>query len=198
MNRFLKTDLRWLGVPGLALLIVLLAYIFRPVSPGYKIEAHEIPALMMNQSKHIDMKDLAGKQLIDVRPASVFAKGHPENAINIPVRQLLDQQSLEIFDQLKKNGQQAVLYGTDELQATAPWLLLQQLGYSNLHLLKGGAGSDGELKETPVALTEISVVDTSAFRAAREQPDPAILNPPAKKAASVIPARREASAGGGC
>lgn len=198
MNRFLKKYSPWLGLPGLALLMVMLAFIFRPASPGYEADGQKIVSVMKSPSKRIGVRELSGKQLIDIRPANLFAQGHPENAINIPLRQLLEKESLNMLDKLTKDGRQAVLFGTDELQATAPWLLLQQLGYENVLLLKGGAGSDGELKETVVPLAEISVVDTSAFRAAKEAMPPAENQTVTKKATSVIPVRREAAAGGGC
>jgi rhodanese-related sulfurtransferase len=141
------------------------------------------------------ISDLAGKQLIDIRPADLYAQGHPENAINIPVRNLLDEESLELFDGLRNSGIAAVLYGSDELQATAPCLLLQQMGYTNLKTLKGGFGATNEFKEPALATAEVMLLDTATMKAKQEIKAPVIEK---KKPQVVVPVRKEASSGGGC
>ena len=64
MNRFLKTNTPWLSLLGLAVIIVILAFIFRPKSPDYQISASETIKLMNDQSVQVEVKDIAGKQLI--------------------------------------------------------------------------------------------------------------------------------------
>ncbi len=198
MNRFLKTNLPWLSLLGLALVIVLLAFIFRPKSPDYQISAGETLKLMNDQSMQIAVKDIAGKQLIDIRSTEMFSQGHPESAINIPIRQLLDEESVELFDNLLENGKEAILYGSDQLQATAPLFLLQQLGYKNLKLLKGGLTSFNEFKEPEIASSEVSVVDTAFIRLKPELNKVAVTKAVTKTRETVIPSRKAASSGGGC
>ena len=198
MNRFLKTNSPWLGLLILALAVVLLAYIFRPKYPEYSAGMNETIRLMNDQSKQISVKDVSGKQLIDIRPANLYAQGHHANAVNIPLRQLLGKESVELLDKLLGNGQEAVIFGSDELQATAPWLLLQQLGYKNLKLLKGGYTSQNEFKETPAASNEIPAFDKTAFQVKPEL-NKATDNQTIKKTTeTVIPVRKPASTGGGC
>ncbi len=72
---------------------------------------------------------------VDVRPASEYAKGHLEGAINIPLQNLLDEESREFFSQSSKA---IVVYGKDEAEANGPFMLLRQLGYENVKLLEGG------------------------------------------------------------
>lgn len=198
MNRFLKTNLTWLSLLGLAVVIVLLTFIFRPESPEYQIGANETLKLIKDQSMQVAVKDIAGKQLIDIRSAEIFTQGHPSGAINIPIRQLLDKESVELFDGLLENGKEAVLYGSNELQATAPWLLLQQLGYKNLQLLKGGLTSLNEFIEPEPALTEVSIVDTVAIHLKPETANKSVTTLASKKSETVIPVRKAASTGGGC
>jgi len=198
MNRFLKTNSLWLGLLGLAIIIVIMTFIFRPKSPDFQIGASEALKLMNDQSVLVEVKDIAGKQLIDICSPELYLQGHPESAINIPTRQLLDRESVELFNDLLKNGKEAVLYGSDMLQATAPLFLLQQLGYKNLKLLKGGLSAFSEFKEPDLSATEVSVVDTPAIHVKSE-----LINTPAtttvtQKSESVIPVRKSASAGGGC
>ena len=76
-----------------------------------------------------------GYTFVDVRPASAFARGHLESAINIPLQHLLDKESRAFFS---KNPGTIILYGKDEAEANGPCLLLRQIGYENVHLLEGG------------------------------------------------------------
>lgn len=198
MNRFLKINSPWLGLLGLAMVIVLLAFLFRPKSPEYEISANQTLKLINDNSMQVAIKDIAEKQLIDIRSADLFTHGHPENAINIPSRKLLDKESVELFDQLLKNGKDAILYGSTELQAVAPFLLLQQLGYTNVKYLHGGITDSGELRVTELASTEISVVDTAAMRTKTVILPSKELMLVKKKPQVLIPVRKEASSGGGC
>jgi rhodanese-related sulfurtransferase len=198
MNRFLKTNSPWLSLLVLALAVVVLAYIFRPRYPEYNAGLKETIGLMNDQSKQISVRDLAGKQLIDIRPANLFAQGHPANAVNIPLRQLLDKESVGLIGRMLENGQEAVLYGSNELQATAPWLLLQQLGYKNLKLLKGGYTPQNEFKETAPVSGEEPVFDKADLQVIPDLNKPTDIKVDKKKTESVIPVRKPTSSGGGC
>lgn len=198
MNRFIESNKPWLSLLGLAVIIVFLAFIFRPKSLEYQLGADKALKLMNDQSMQVAMKDIGGKQLIDIRPSELFAQGHPENAINIPLRNLLDDESIDLYDQLLNNGKEAIIYGSDELQATAPGLLLQQLGYKNLRILKGGLTPSVEFKETALSSTEKMVLDTSAIRVKPELTIVSGTKPEDKKPQAIIPVRKQASAGGGC
>ena len=198
MNRFLKNNSPWLGLLGLAVIIILLAFIFRPDSPHYETDTAKALKMMNDQSLQVPVKNIAGKQVIDIRSVELFAQGHPENAINIPVRLLLDESSIELFRQLLENGKEAALCGHDELQATAPWLLLQQLGYKNIMLLKGGITPGGALMETALASSETSVIDTSAIRSKTEKTIAPYKTSSNKKTETVIPVRKATTSGGGC
>ena len=196
MNHFVKTNSLWLSLLGLAVVIVVLTFLFRPLSAHYRTNAKESIMLMNDRTTEIELKDLTGKQLIDIRQEELYSQGHASSAINIPIRQLLDKESLQLFDNLLKNNKEAVLYGNTELQATAPVFLLRQLGYKNLKLLKGGINPTNEFIPPAPAMIEVSVVDTSAIHQKTEQTQiaPAIQ----KKGEAVLPVRKGATAGGGC
>lgn len=198
MNRFLKNNSPWLGLLCIAAMIILLAFIFKPELPHYQINTLSTLKIMSDQTRQVPVQSIAGKQLIDIRSAELFAQGHPENAINVPLHQLLDNASIEIFSQLLENRKEAVLCGRDELQATAPWLLLQQLGYKNILLLKGGITPGGALIETALVLSETSVLDTSAIRYKSEGPVVPVKIAKKKNPESVIPVRKPSASGGGC
>lgn len=198
MNRFLKNNSPWLGLLGLAISIVILAFIFRPKAPEYQISANQTLKLISDQSLQVEIQALDGKQIIDIRPVELFAQGHPKNAINIPIRQLLEKESIELFDRLLENKKEAVLYGSNELQATAPFLLLQQLGYKNVEYLHGEMSEKGEFKAPEPASTEVSILDTAAMRARPEIKKAVEKTVVKKKPETLIPVRQEVSSGGGC
>jgi rhodanese-related sulfurtransferase len=195
MDSFIKSNRLWLGLLGVALVIVLLAFLFKPKSIEFQTKAKQSVTLISDKTLEVSVANLTGKQLIDIRPADQFAQGHAEMAINIPVRNLLDEESLEIIERLQTGGQEAVLYGTDELQSVAPCLLLQQMGYTKVKFLKGGFGADNKLFETTGAATETMQLDQAAMKAVQPA---AAKEPEKKKPQVVIPVRKEASSGGGC
>ncbi len=198
MNRFLKDNILWLSLLGLALLVVVSAYIFRPRYPNYQTDIKQSLNLILNQSKQVWAKDIAGKQIIDIRSAEVFSQGHPQNAVNIPVRQLLEKESQQWIGELTENGKEVILCGANELQATGPWLLLQQLGYKNILLFKGGISNSGELVDTDLASSETSVIDITALRSNSDVDQSPAKQEVKKKSEAVIPVRKASSSGGGC
>ena len=195
MDSFIKSNRLWLGLLGVALVIVLLAFLFKPKSIEFQTKAKQSVSLISDKTLEVSVANLTGKQLIDIRPADQFAQGHAELAINIPARNLLDNESLKLFDRLQKSGEEAVLYGTDELQSVAPCLLLQQMGYSKVKFLKGGFGAENKFFETSGAALETMQLDQAAMNAAQPTTE---KEPEKKKPQAVIPVRKEASSGGGC
>jgi rhodanese-related sulfurtransferase len=198
MNRFLKKNKLWLSLLAMGFVIVLLAFIFRPKSINYKISATASLKSIADQSLQVSATEITDHQIIDLRSAELFAKGHPEFAVNIPVRQLLDDESLELFDKLLEIKKEVVLCGSDELQAAAPCLLLRQLGYTNVKHLSGGMSETGELKAPELASIEVSVIDTAVMRTKTEVKKAAEVAPVKKKPEAIIPVRKVVESGGGC
>lgn len=198
MNHFLKKNKNWLGWMALALFIILMAFFFRPNSPEYKLNEVKTLQLMNDKSMAIAVSEIAGKQTIDIRTAEEFAHGHFENAINIPIRQLLDKESIKLLKQLKDDGSVAVLYGSHELEAVSPWLLLQQLGFKNILRLKGYINSENNLSATDLAAVETAMPDTSVFHTKDVQAVVPTTNSSATKPEVVKPIKRETTKSGGC
>ncbi len=195
MNPFIKSNKLWLSLLALAVVIVFLAFLFKPKPIEFQTMAKQSVNLISDKGLEVSVANLSGKQLIDIRPADQFAQGHAELAINIPVRNLLDKEALELFDRLQNSGEEAVLYGSDELQSVSPCLLLQQMGYIKVKFLKGGFNADNKFFETSGAATETMQLDQSAMKAGQQT---ATKEPEKKKPQAVIPVRKEASSGGGC
>ena len=81
--------------------------------------------------------DLIAKReiaLIDLREEDPYAKDHPLFAANLPLSRL----ELEALDRLPRKEAKIVLYDGGEGLAPLAVQRLRKLGYSNVHLLRGG------------------------------------------------------------
>ncbi len=81
-----------------------------------------------------------GYKVVDIRNPYEFVKGNIQGSKNIPYQNLFAKENIEFFDQMKKDSVTVVLCGYDQLEANGSWMLLQQLGYSNVKVLQGGYG----------------------------------------------------------
>lgn len=90
---------------------------------------------------------------VDIRNRYDFIKGHIENAINIPLTRLIEKSTLKTFDKYTHDSVCMVLYGNDQTEANGPWMILKQLGYSNVKVLLGGyncySKKPGDLEKIP-------------------------------------------------
>lgn len=73
--------------------------------------------------------------LIDVREEAEYTKYSLPNAINIPLKKLLDEDSIPYLNQSQYN---VILFSNDNFYADQAWLLCNRLNYKNLKVLKGG------------------------------------------------------------
>ena len=67
-----------------------------------------------------------------------YGRGHIPGAENISSIDLLKEENIERFEQLKKDGMTVVVYADNQLDANGPWMVLRQLGYDNVKILLGG------------------------------------------------------------
>jgi rhodanese-related sulfurtransferase len=87
-------------------------------------------------------------QLIDVRPAKEASKFMLQGAINIPLADLLNEDSQAVFGQ---DGKDFIFYSNDDIFANQAWTITRRLGIKNLHVLKGGLNYWAETILQPVA-----------------------------------------------
>lgn len=73
--------------------------------------------------------------LIDIRDEAEYTKYSLPNAINIPLKKLLDEDSIPYLNQSQYN---VILFSNDHFYADQAWVLCNRLGYKNLKVLKGG------------------------------------------------------------
>lgn len=140
--------------------------------------------------------------LIDIRNQYDFDKGHLENAINVYAAEILSEDNIKVFAELKENNKTAVLYGNNPQEPNAPFLILYQLGYDNIKLL---AIENSYLQNkliTQNSEVEKSEADVTAFinesiKKANTAPIVKVVAAPPKKVIT-IEKKKKAPAEGGC
>ena len=73
--------------------------------------------------------------LIDTRSEKEFTKFSLPNAINIPLKNLLDDDYIDYIDQ---DTYDVILFSNDSFYADQAWMLGNRLGFKNMYVLKGG------------------------------------------------------------
>jgi rhodanese-related sulfurtransferase len=73
--------------------------------------------------------------LIDVRDSMEYSKYHLPGAINIPLKELLDEKWTPYIDQISKNN---ILYSNGTILSSEAGIICRQLGFKNNFVLEGG------------------------------------------------------------
>ncbi|REE82177.1 rhodanese-related sulfurtransferase [Lutibacter oceani] len=97
------------------------------ISPERYITSDQLANRIINQDPSL--------LLIDVRTAEHYNNYSLLNAINIPLKNLLDEESKAY---LYQDAYDIVLYSNDNFYADQAWVLCNRLEYKNLYVLKGG------------------------------------------------------------
>lgn len=115
--------------------------------PKYKKNEGIMPELFvknaMSSERFISTDQLADKLinqdpsvlLVDMRSEKEFNKFSLPNAINIPLKNLLDDDNIGYIDQ---DIYDVVLFSNDSFYADQAWMLGNRLGFNNLYVLEGG------------------------------------------------------------
>lgn len=73
--------------------------------------------------------------LVDTRSEEQFNSFSLPNAINIPLKNFLDE---EYRNYIQQDAYDVILFSNDNLYADQAWMIGNRLGYKNLYVLKGG------------------------------------------------------------
>ena len=126
------------------LILLGIGLIFLESNPNIKeVSPEKLLSELNENTRYISTDDLARRiiegdpsvQLIDVRPKAEAEKFMLQGAINIPLADLLKEESLAIFDQ---DGKDFIFYSNNDILANQAWTVTRRLGLNNLHVLKGG------------------------------------------------------------
>ncbi|MFC2108968.1 rhodanese-like domain-containing protein [Bacteroidota bacterium] len=130
----------------LALVLLILAFGL-VLLPKYKKNEGISPELFVKNALKIDRyisTDLLAERLINQDPTVLLVDTRSENefnefalpnAINIPLKNFLDE---EFNGFLNQDSYDVVLYSNDHFYANEAWMIGNRLGYQNLYVLKGG------------------------------------------------------------
>jgi rhodanese-related sulfurtransferase len=127
----------------LLLLGLVIAMVPENTTQPYKLTAAEMLAEMQAGTEFIHPDELAHWlvnqdptiQLIDLRTPEEYATFHLDEAINIPLSELLAEEWVDYLDQGTKMN---ILYSNGTTRAHQAWMILRQLGYENNYVLQGG------------------------------------------------------------
>ncbi|OFX16625.1 MAG: hypothetical protein A2033_11555 [Bacteroidetes bacterium GWA2_31_9] len=86
-------------------------------------------------TKIVFTEDTLNFRLIDIRSPQQYKNGHLSNAINIPLRKLLNENFKEVFNQDKVVN---VLYGNDDSQAFLAGTMINHYNLKNNWIALGG------------------------------------------------------------
>jgi rhodanese-related sulfurtransferase len=214
MKKFIKKNALFLSaLAGVILIILIIAITNRP-AVSYKMPVQNMLTVLKDTSRLISpfgLDELIAQKkgnlvMVDVRPSEEFGKGHIKEAVNIPVMNMLNKEALSFFKDISAKGQEVVLYGNDQLEANGPWLLLTQVGVTNLKVLLGGYQiykllplNDSVLfSKNHLVWAEKSIIDTAALRKKSASVSVPVNQKQAARKESVVPVKKEASSGGGC
>jgi rhodanese-related sulfurtransferase len=145
----------------LTILVVLVGILsFKRPKNMYVVDTKKALTELTADTYIIAQKDVTeGTELIDIRNQYEYEKGHLEGAINIPVTDLLTDESINVF----KTKDNIVLYGNTPNDAVTPLILLRQLGYNNVKVLAVKNSYDHNKLITEPATIETAVADVKGF-----------------------------------
>ena len=84
------------------------------------ISKNDINEIIKNKDNYI---------LVDLRTPSEFIKGNIQGSINIPAKNILAKEYENIFSQTEKT---CILYCAGAINTNQSWMILYQMGYSNI------------------------------------------------------------------
>ena len=133
-----------------AIIILLIAVLIYKKPIQYKMSAEDM-AYELLMTYHVSPDEAmeimwdSSVVFVDLRSIYDYQADHLENAYNIPAADILEPENLALFDNWKNDSLRVVLYSDNELDATNPWMILYQLGYTNTQILMGGMGYINQL-----------------------------------------------------
>ena len=103
------------------------ALLSKSISPERYITTDELADRIINQDPSL--------LLIDVRDKNTFQTYSLPNAVNIPLKKILEEDSEPYLNQDEFD---VILFSNDNFHSDQAWLLCNRIDYKNLYVLKGG------------------------------------------------------------
>lgn len=139
--------------------------------------------------------------LFDIRDNFTFGQGHIPGAENLSAHELIKEESIKRLEKLQDQNITVVIYGEDQLQANAAWMLFRQVGFNNVKVLAGGYQYYAQHKnDLAASKSDMSFKKGDAqynFVELAAPKEGAVINQ-AKKKVVVRRRKKTAAAAGGC
>lgn len=220
LNRKLVKFLSFRYIILAAILIVLAGGLL--LLPKYEqhegISPEELLSKAISPERYISTDALAHKLvsqdpsfiLIDVRDEVEYTKYSLPNAINIPLKKLLDEDSVNFLNQSQYD---VILFSNDNFYADQAWLLCNRLDFKNLKVLKGGLNTwYNTIINPPLPTQNLTTIDHELYNTRKaasmyfgvaypEQfnvDKPIIINKATPKKVITVKKKKKAVAEGGC
>jgi len=205
MQELLKTQRISIAVLIIGLLLLIGLMVRKAPKTPFVMTATEMLESMPDY-KHVSVtmaKNMKGDTdnyiFVDLRSPYDFEVKHIDNAINIPTAFILDDKNKIEFDRYLKNNTTVVLYGQSERESISPWILLTEVGYSNIKVLLGGFDCyDGDITKCNTESVEYDYAKISTSGGTKSESN--AVAAPVKKKKKVVPVKKKVKreAEGGC
>jgi len=191
----------------LFILVVLIGVLsFKRPKNLYYFNTAETLQQLASEDLFISLTDIGNPDyvLVDVRKSYDFDRGHLENAVNISSSDILEESNINVFKELQTNNKTIVLYGKNPEEAIAPFMILYQLGYTNLKVLPIENSYNQNSLETKLVEVEKYDNDIKTFiaesvkKATELSVQKVIPPPPPPRKIITVEKKKKAPAEGGC
>jgi len=135
----MKLNRKYLLVLIPMILLVILVVVWSLRGDEFRMNIEEAHLLSLETGYTLSMQQLADLKndqkviLVDVREEDDYRRDHPEGALSIPLRSLLEKQNLQIIE---KGNLPVIIYSDDMAKTTAAYSLLSQMAVNNLYILE--------------------------------------------------------------
>ena len=94
--------------------------------------------LTTEEARRIIESEEPGYQFVDIRNPFEYQQGRIGDALNIPANRILESEYINMFKTFRRDSIIVILYGAESVDVNVPWMILKQLGFSNVLILPWG------------------------------------------------------------
>jgi len=206
MKELEKTKRISIATTLLILIVIIALLAYKRPKHVYAINTVHTHEKLISNDYFVSLNDInnADFVLIDIRNQFEYEKGHLENAVNIPAAEILNDASIDVFNELKNQNKTAILYGSHPNEINAPFITLIQLGHQNIKMLT----IENSYIQNKLISNNISIeksegdikafIDESIKKATKIKKQKVVVRKPKPKKVIKVKKKRKAPAEGGC
>lgn len=143
MIELTKTRRLTIAVVAFILLIIIGFLTLRNPKYIYSISTQEMLDELKKGNGQTDIKELeeiltSGDNSVvsvDLRNPYEFEKNGLVNAVNIPVSEIMTDESISFFEDMQSELKEVIIYGENHLVSNSIWMILRQLGFDNINVI---------------------------------------------------------------